>query len=275
MNKIVCIYVILNDVDGKLYIGQTVNFKERKKNHLVSLRSGTHSNEHLQRAFNKFGEEHFTIKILQECKENELDDLERFYIAKYDSTNKKKGYNILEGGERPGYRKHNAETKKKMSLAGKGRKFSEAHKKNIGLANKGKKMSKEAIEKTRRTKQERHSQHGEKNPMAIVSNQTAKDIILSLLRGEKIKEIALNFNCSTNVVYNILHNKTYKDVLPEKRKELSNRVKDSFDKRLMNAVEAYKFGMSQNEAAKLYKVSRNSLREKLKELKINTRLHIN
>ena len=53
--KIVGIYKITNLIDGKVYIGQTVNYNKRKKRHLSSLENGNHHNEHLQRAFDKYG----------------------------------------------------------------------------------------------------------------------------------------------------------------------------------------------------------------------------
>lgn len=275
MKKIVCIYIIENTVDGKVYIGQTVNYKERKKNHFVNLRRGDHSNEHLQRAFNKFGEESFSMHILQECREDELDDLERSYISKYDSTNKKKGYNILEGGERPGYRRHNAETKRKMSLAGKGRKFSEEHKRHIGESHKGKKMPREAVERIKAIKAERGSQSGEKNGNALVSNVVAAEIIKGLLRGEEVKALAARHKTTCDVVYNILYNKSYKLVMPDVREKLAERVREAFEERLEKAVAAYTSGKSQNVAAHEFNVSRNSLRAELKKRGIDTQIHIN
>lgn len=275
MNKIVCIYIIENTADGKVYIGQTVNYRIRKKSHFVNLRRGTHSNEHLQNAFNKFGEKCFSIRILQECGENELDDLERSYIAKYDSTNRTKGYNIFEGGERPGYRRHNKETRAKMSRAGKGRKFSEEHKRHIGESNKGKKMPKEAIERIKAIKAERGSQSGEKNGNAVISNAVAEKIIKELLKGAEVNSLAEKYNVSEDVVYNILYNKSYKLIMPEVRKELAERVQRAFEERLEKAVDAYINGKSQNAVAKEFGVSRNSLRKELLKRGIDTQIHIN
>lgn len=94
-----CIYKITNLVDGKVYIGQTNRtFKERKKNHLSCLRRNKHRNPLFQNAWNKYGEKNFMFEVIQNCAENELDDLERFWIELFDSANKKYGYNLESGG---------------------------------------------------------------------------------------------------------------------------------------------------------------------------------
>ena len=74
--------MITNLIDGKKYIGQTTNYNKRSKTHFSKLRDNKHHNEHLQRAFNKYGEKNFKIEILSLCDENQLDELEKKYIKK-------------------------------------------------------------------------------------------------------------------------------------------------------------------------------------------------
>ena len=93
------IYVIKNHVSGKVYVGQSANLKRRFSTHKRQLRKGEHYNTHLQSAFIKYGEKAFTIEVLCECERSELDDLECYYIDKFDSTNPKKGYNKRSGGQ--------------------------------------------------------------------------------------------------------------------------------------------------------------------------------
>lgn len=107
------IYVIKNHVSGKVYVGQSANLKRRFSTHKRQLKKGEHYNAHLQSAFIKYGEKAFTIEILCECERSELDDLECYYIDKFDSTNPKKGYNKCSGGQ-SNY-KHCDETKAIMS----------------------------------------------------------------------------------------------------------------------------------------------------------------
>ena len=49
------IYCIKNLINNKVYIGKTNDLQSRWKNHLFVLRANTHSNKHLQTAFNNMG----------------------------------------------------------------------------------------------------------------------------------------------------------------------------------------------------------------------------
>ena len=93
------IYQIKNKINGKLYIGQTVNFQARKLRHLSSLRNEKHDNPHLQKAFLKYGEEAFEFSIIHEekCNQARLNELEEYYISKYETY--LNGYNCNRGGQ--------------------------------------------------------------------------------------------------------------------------------------------------------------------------------
>lgn len=118
-----CIYQIKNKINGKCYIGQTVDFQQRKLGHLSALRRGVSNNRHLQAAFNKYGEESFEFSILEFCDTSRLDDREEYWIEKKGSCYT--GYNMNKGGSgRRGFQ-HSEETKEKISAVLKGRNFSE------------------------------------------------------------------------------------------------------------------------------------------------------
>lgn len=93
------IYMIFNEVNQKCYIGQSANIEKRWHDHLNALNNGNHYNTHLQNAWNKYGEENFTFSIVQECKPEELDELEILYIKQYNSNNSEFGYNHTSGGK--------------------------------------------------------------------------------------------------------------------------------------------------------------------------------
>jgi len=93
------IYKITNNINNKIYIGQTTDsIKRRKIDHLKHLRQGTHYNQHLQNSYNLHGNIFYFEIIDIAYNKEDLDMLEIDYISKYDSTNKLKGYNILIGG---------------------------------------------------------------------------------------------------------------------------------------------------------------------------------
>ena len=94
------IYKITCKPNSKVYIGQSVDIKERWKDHIRRLKNNKHDNQHLQNAFNKYGIEAFTFEVIEECERNfdVLNKLEVKYIAKYDALNRKVGFNIATGG---------------------------------------------------------------------------------------------------------------------------------------------------------------------------------
>ena len=110
-NKTCGIYCIKNKVNGKLYIGKSTEMRIRWSNHKVELRNNNHCNSHLQRAWNKYGEENFEFILLLECSEDEVNDLELELIDKYNTTDHTIGYNLTSGGEGG---KHSEESKQKL-----------------------------------------------------------------------------------------------------------------------------------------------------------------
>jgi len=57
------IYMILNNINGKMYIGSTVNIANRLKQHI----NGIKSNLHLQSALKKYGLQNFSLIVLDIC----------------------------------------------------------------------------------------------------------------------------------------------------------------------------------------------------------------
>jgi group I intron endonuclease len=74
MAKKICgIYKIINTVNGHFYVGSTYDFRVHKNRHIFNLRRGKHENDHLQKAFNLYGEAAFQF-ILIETLEPEDDE---------------------------------------------------------------------------------------------------------------------------------------------------------------------------------------------------------
>lgn len=168
------VYKITNNINNKVYIGQSINIKARWKDHIHALDRGDSNCTLLQRAWVKYGgKENFTFEILELCLEDELDEVEVKYITMYDSHNQ--GYNIESGGNqnkclsdetkqklREAHlgKKMSNETKKKMSESRLGAKnpmygqtHSEATRKKIGDAAKGRpghKPSEAGLERIRK-----------------------------------------------------------------------------------------------------------------------------
>ncbi len=95
-NKFV-IYTITNLVNGKKYVGQSVQVSSRWINHRYALNANRHHSAKLQRAWNKYGEDNFVFDIVAQAETvEELNELEQQYIAQFDSL--QNGYNVQEGG---------------------------------------------------------------------------------------------------------------------------------------------------------------------------------
>lgn len=132
------IYKITNNINNKVYIGQTTRTVSiRYKNHLYNAQRGRR--EHLYEAIRTYGGNNFSVETLAEAFSKEkLDELEIYYIAFYESRNPQKGYNIALGGGRGllGYN-HSLESKKKISEASKALIRTPEHCKKISESQKG------------------------------------------------------------------------------------------------------------------------------------------
>lgn len=87
------IYMILNIINNKSYVGQSVNLRKRKSDHFNQLRKNKHRNRYLQASFNKYGEKYFKWVVL----ENNIDNLleqESYWINVRKSLDAGYGYNI-------------------------------------------------------------------------------------------------------------------------------------------------------------------------------------
>ena len=225
------IYSITNTCTGDMYIGQTVvSFEERWNKHKKRLRNNRHYNSMLQRAFNKYGEEAFIYKIIHLCDElDDLNELEKYYIKKYDTYNN--GYNLTLGGE--GYVIKNEEV------------MNEIRKKARESARSKSKFTIKQIE----------------NVKIMLSKPS------ELIQNLKIKDISEKTGVKKSVVYNILKMRSWVDVredlneqiiLENKKNKLAGLIVDDFLKKELTI----------NEISQKYELTVETVRTYLKKNKI-------
>lgn len=93
------IYKVTNNINGKVYIGQTTRtVAVRWSEH---VRYSSYDNlgytSLLYYALRKYGANSFSVEEIEECNDAILDEREQYWIKKYDSC--ETGYNITRGGQ--------------------------------------------------------------------------------------------------------------------------------------------------------------------------------
>lgn len=203
------IYVHINKINRKIYIGQTKQTLEQRYNH----GNGYNNSRHFNNAIKKYGWENFEHIILVDNVSLKMANIiEEELIKKFKSTNQNYGYNLKSGGlnhilsdesrkmisentkgtKHWNYGKHRSEqTKEKISKANKGRVIDAEWRKHMSESGKGRKFSEEHKTKIALSKL------GEKNPMynkhlskkAIdIKKEKARNILQYDLNGNFIKE---------------------------------------------------------------------------------------
>lgn|SRR5216684_260486 len=110
------IYKITCTANKRIYIGSAVNLRERKRAHFSALRHNRHGNQHLQRAWNKYGEQAFTFEVLEQVLPIALTAREQYWLNKLKPFDRK-GFNIArEAGSTLGV-EMSPETRAKISQA--------------------------------------------------------------------------------------------------------------------------------------------------------------
>lgn len=127
------IYRLYNVTNNKCYYGSTINIKSRRNVHLSSLKGNYHINQHLQNAWNKYGKDKFKFEIVEKnISRDKLLEREQWWLNYTKCYLRKYGYNSNPIAELPPSQNgkipwnkgvtHSKKTRKKLSLALKGRK---------------------------------------------------------------------------------------------------------------------------------------------------------
>jgi len=126
MYNIMCeVYKIQNNLNGKIYIGITIQgARTRFLHHLYEARSG--SSFPIHRSINKYGKDNFTIETIELCDSTEqMKEREKYWISFYNTMDRSNGYNRTYGGDGTFGRSHSDETKEKIRKKAIGRKASD------------------------------------------------------------------------------------------------------------------------------------------------------
>lgn len=140
------IYKATNIVNGKVYIGQTIqSLTDRITSH--HSKADNENKTYFHRAISKYGKDSFVWETIEYCSsKEELDNMEYHYIVQYNS-HVPSGYNMTLGGEGSIGRKCSQATKDKISTSKAGKPLSEEHKSILSSIRKGVKKAKDHVQK--------------------------------------------------------------------------------------------------------------------------------
>lgn len=192
--KICGVYKITNKGNGKVYIGSSIDIKQRWAGHKSSLRRKVHENQYLQNAWNKYGEDNFIFEIIEKCSKDHINSREQHWIDIYNASNRSDGYNILPTAySNLGYKPSN-ETREKMSNAMYKRWRDEEFKKNAKIYN---------------LTQKRFQAHGIEG--FITGNKLTKEDALEIFnhQDEDVEVLAQKYGVTTCTIQDIWKGKTW------------------------------------------------------------------
>lgn len=212
------VYVIRNLINGKVYVGQTKNFAQRKAGHIYSAKSAI--DRPLQRSMRKHGIENFSFEIIEECVDVQINEREQFWVAHFDSFNPEKGYNLTSGGDAPLF--VSDETRKKMSESQTGHIVSDETKKKIRKArlgweglrgpknpNFGKPLAQSVRDQLSAYAKQRI---GDKNPNAKLTPEIVKQIKLRLQNGARVCDVVKEFDISRSQVNRVKNDQQWSHI---------------------------------------------------------------
>lgn len=219
------IYMIKNKSNNKIYIGQTTrNLIKRMYEYKSAFNRNLSNNKYLLNSFNKYGFDNFEFSVIDTAINiDELNEKEIFYIKKYNSIDKKIGYNIELGGRNaiPGI-----ETLEKMSRSHKGIKQNE----NWIQSRIAKADSEDAKKYGKMKTEEEKRIISENSPKYWQGKQRDEETRLKISRTKKkngLSDKQKEVICKKVVAYN----------------PITNKVIDTFDS---TALAAIPYGVSQS-----------------------------
>lgn len=223
------IYLATNKINGKFYVGQTINrITDRISDHKrKALKYGSKSHFHC--AIKKYGISGFLWEIIDTAKtRDELNEKEKYWVDFYGSINRSLGYNLKEGG---GQCIFTDEVKKKIGKAGIGRKpskkqlqaarermlgdgnhfygkkHSEETKKRISESRKGKGLGQTELQKIK------CPHRGSDNGRSSIDEGIAYQVKSMLKDGYRNCDIQKILNVSKSTLQGIKHGVTWRHVI--------------------------------------------------------------
>jgi group I intron endonuclease len=258
------IYQIRNIINGKVYIGSTIDFYKREYDHFWNLKMLKHHSPYLQKTYNKHGKDIFAFEIIETVEnKNKLLEREQYWINFKKACNPDYGYNISPkagsvlgrkfsqdtknkiGNSNRG-KKRTPEQKIKMSKASKGRIISEEHKQKLRILSTGRKASQETREKM------------SKSRIGIIFSEEQKRKISEHKKGihAGAEHYRYGKHCSEETKKKISESKKGKTIGPQGERNFQAKLTE---KQVYEIKELLGQGIEQKEIASRFNVGRNAI----------------
>lgn len=164
------VYCIANTANGKRYVGSAAkSLRRRLRDHRRDLRDGVHTNQILQRAWNKYGETAFEFSVLEYCPPADCVDREQFWLDTYKAADREFGYCIRKLAASQFGTKRSPESIAKMTAKRAGFKHSAEARANMAAGQRGRKLPPEvrakisAVKSAKRPPEQRFWEHTDKD----------------------------------------------------------------------------------------------------------------
>lgn len=191
------IYCITNIINNKKYIGKVEKIGKTVEDRFQEHIKISKSNKRfcLQNSMRKYGIDNFNIEVLCICNSvKSLNLMEIFFIEKYKTYRYKYGnnfgYNLTVGGDGNTNPIFSKETRQKLSLKSKGRKFTSEHKVNLSNSIKEFRSDKDNNDKILTPLREAMKKEDIKKKMsekAKLQWQNKRDIMMKSLNKPEVK----------------------------------------------------------------------------------------
>lgn len=265
------IYRIINNINRKIYIGQTNNSNLRWSQHKSNAKHNR-GQQVITRALTKYGVENFEFEVIASCLDQAAaDEAEEQIIIQCESRNPLKGYNVSAGGNTsprtPEILQKISESLKKHYEEHdgwlKGGILTEEWKKNISKSsigklgtNTGKKFSNEwkvKISKSQAGKEQKSKRR--------FSEEIEKEICKLYVEEEKSTYwLGKKFDCNRNMISDIIKRNGYETKQSNYTGHKNNCNKFSFEQEL-EICKLYQIGKnSRTEISKIFNCSKTTIR---------------
>lgn len=137
------VYIITNTVDGKVYIGSSLDMRKRCEDHVSQLRRGVHHNRRLQNAWNKHSGDVFVFDVLEVVKTRDRSatiPAEQKWLD-FFQVGREACYNFLLLASSPGSQVTKDETRRRISESKRGKRLTPEHKAKLRRARIGRPLS--------------------------------------------------------------------------------------------------------------------------------------